>query len=184
MRTHLCMLFYILGFVALIAVTQPVPPSKMQTYSLAIPPLRPKFVQPIGTAHHDEVNCLAEAIYHEGRGESIKTQVMIAEVTINRARDTSKMFPSTICAVIEQRRLPNVCQYSWACKRHPIKEKTAWIRSRILANWLFHHYYLRKEIPDLTKGSLYFTTKETHRRWMDAMQRKVQSDDMKFLVDE
>lgn len=181
MKAHLCMLFYILGCV-LLAATMTKPPVNMQTYSIAIPPLKPHFVS---TELHNsaEISCLAEAIYHEGRGESVKTQIMIAEVTINRVKDTSKMFPYSICKVVHQSRIKGICQYSWVCKSHPIKDEAAWTRSELLAEWLYRHYYLEQDIPDLTKGSLYFTTIKTHREWMNSMELMAESDSMKFLAE-
>jgi len=181
MKAHLCILFYILGCI-LLAATMTAPPVKTQVYSIAIPSIKPQFVS-AQLNNSDEINCLAQAIYHEGRGESAKTQVMIAEVTMNRAKNASTMFPYSICGVIHQRRSKDVCQYSWMCDKHPIKEEVAWVRSRVLAQWLYKHYYLRKDIPDLTQGSLYFTTIRTHRNWMESMDRKVESDHMKFLAD-
>lgn len=43
---------------------------------------------------------LAEAIYHESRGESIKGQIAVAQVIMNRVNDPS--FPNTVKDVIEQ----------------------------------------------------------------------------------
>lgn len=181
MKAHLCTLFYILGCV-LLAIFLTVPPVKMQTYSIAIPPLQPHFVS-VYIRDKPGITCLAEAIYHETRGESVKTQIMVGEVTINRAKDKSELFPSSICEVVRQRRTKDVCQYSWMCEYHPVKEKEAWERSKLVAQWLYIHYYLRKEIPDLTKGSLYFSTIKTHRPWMDSLDKKVESGGMKFLAD-
>ena len=44
--------------------------------------------------------CLAEAIYFEARGESIKGQFAVAEVILNRV--DSRSFPDTVCGVITQ----------------------------------------------------------------------------------
>lgn len=183
MKHHLCALFYILGCILLVAAYAPAP-VQMQTYSIAIPPLKPEFA-PLQASlkHSPEVICLAEAIYHEGRGEPTKTQIMIAEVTVNRVKDDSGMFPYTICGVVHQRREKNTCQYSWFCEEHPIANHVAWDRSKTLAHWLYKHYYQRRDVPDLTKGSLYFTTIETHRNWMKSMDKMVQSGNMKFLAD-
>src|SRR5699024_5330367 len=43
---------------------------------------------------------LAEAIYHESRGESIKGQIAVAQVIMNRVNDPK--FPNTVKEVIEQ----------------------------------------------------------------------------------
>ena len=47
-----------------------------------------------------DVKCLAEAIYHEARGESIKGQKYVAQVIVNRMH--SKYFPDNVCDVIYQ----------------------------------------------------------------------------------
>ena len=62
--------------------------------------------------------CLAKAIYFEARSESIKGQMAVAKVVLNRVRDPR--FPNTICGVVYQgaeRR--NACQFSFACDGKP-----------------------------------------------------------------
>lgn len=59
-----------------------------------------------------ERNCLALNIYHEARGESREGQIAVAQVTINRVRDSE--FPDTICQVVYQK-YSGVCQFSWVC---------------------------------------------------------------------
>ena len=62
--------------------------------------------------------CLAKAIYFEARSESIKGQMAVAKVILNRVRDPR--FPNTICGVVYQgaeRR--NACQFSFACDGKP-----------------------------------------------------------------
>lgn len=56
--------------------------------------------------HKKEVECLAQAIYHEARGEPEKGKFAVAHVVVNRAK--SMRFPSTICKVVYQ---PG--QFSW-----------------------------------------------------------------------
>lgn len=82
-----------------------------------------------------EVMCLAQNIYHEGRGEGIMGMRGIADVTLNRVK--SIKYPNTICEVVQQgpvyeswrtRRFPDLpdtdriynpvkgmCQFSWWC---------------------------------------------------------------------
>ena len=52
---------------------------------------------------HAELRCLAENIYHEGRGELLAGQYAVAEVTMNRV--TSPRFPNGVCAVVREKRL-------------------------------------------------------------------------------
>jgi spore germination cell wall hydrolase CwlJ-like protein len=49
-----------------------------------------------------DLRCLAENVYHEGRGESLAGQQAIAEVTLNRV--ASPLFPDTVCAVVHEQR--------------------------------------------------------------------------------
>ena len=44
--------------------------------------------------------CLAQALYFEARGESLKGQIAVAEVILNRV--DSRAFPDTLCGVINQ----------------------------------------------------------------------------------
>lgn len=47
-----------------------------------------------------EENCLATAVYHEARGESIEGQLAVARVVINRA--VSGKYPASWCGVVKQ----------------------------------------------------------------------------------
>ncbi len=47
-----------------------------------------------------ELQCLAEALYFEARGETVKGQFAVAEVIMNRVK--SARFPGTLCGVINQ----------------------------------------------------------------------------------
>lgn len=59
-----------------------------------------------------EINCLAEAIYFEARGEPERGKWAVAEVVKNRVE--SRAYPNTYCGVTKQRK-GNICQFSWAC---------------------------------------------------------------------
>jgi len=64
----------------------------------------------------DELQCLAENIYFEARGEPLAGQYAVAEVTLNRTR--SRNFPHTICAVVHETRWDAVrgrvvADFSW-----------------------------------------------------------------------
>lgn len=60
-----------------------------------------------------DIKCLADNIYHEAKGESIKGKFGVAQVTINRLN--SEEFPSNVCDVVYERS-KRVCQFSWVCK--------------------------------------------------------------------
>jgi N-acetylmuramoyl-L-alanine amidase len=63
-----------------------------------------------------DLQCLAENIYFEARGEPVKGQVAVGEVTLNRLR--SRHFPKTVCKVVHDSRWdPSrkrfVAHFSW-----------------------------------------------------------------------
>ena len=87
-----------------------------------------RFIPPVSKGDHDwmskplpasvfsakEQKCLANAIYFEARGESLRGQAAVAQVVLNRVRNPT--YPSTICGVVYQNQnLKNRCQFSFAC---------------------------------------------------------------------
>ena len=73
--------------------------------------------------------CLAEALYFEARGETVKGQFAVAEVIMNRV--DSGRFPDSVCGVIKQgtgRKF--ACQFTYTCDGQPenIHEPRAWER--------------------------------------------------------
>lgn len=58
--------------------------------------------------------CLTEAIYFEARGESVRGQVAVGEVILNRV--DSKKYPNSVCKVLDQGASKlNACQFSYNC---------------------------------------------------------------------
>jgi len=53
-----------------------------------------------GPALDEEANCIAVAVYHEARGESLEGQLAVARVIMNRA--ASGKYPSTWCGTVKQ----------------------------------------------------------------------------------
>lgn len=61
-----------------------------------------------------EQTCLANGIYFEARGESLRGQAAVAQVILNRVRNPT--YPNTICGVVYQNdHMRNACQFSFAC---------------------------------------------------------------------
>lgn len=63
-----------------------------------------------------QIRCLAENIYFEARGESLRGQYAVAEVTMNRLN--SPHFPNTVCDVVHDTRWDSarrqlVAHFSW-----------------------------------------------------------------------
>lgn len=63
-----------------------------------------------------QLNCLAQNIYWEARGEPLAGQIAVAQVTLNRVYD--HRFEDTICEVVFERtktKIKEICQFSWVC---------------------------------------------------------------------
>ena len=78
--------------------------------------------------------CLAEAIYFEARSETMRGQLAVAQVVMNRV--FSPFYPNDVCGVVYQnahRRLS--CQFTFACDGMPerVTEWTHWRRAKHIA---------------------------------------------------
>jgi spore germination cell wall hydrolase CwlJ-like protein len=97
--------------------------------------------------------CLAQALYFEARGESVKGQFAVAEVILNRV--ASKAFPNTVCGVINQGTGKKYrCQFTYTCDglAEHVSEPKSWARvgkvaklmldgaPRILTNGATHYH--------------------------------------------
>lgn len=74
-----------------------------------------------------EQKCLANGIYFEARGESVKGQAAVAQVILNRVRNPH--YPDTICGVVYQNEdWRNRCQFSFACDliRDLVRSRESW----------------------------------------------------------
>lgn len=106
--------------------------------------------------------CLAEALYFEARGETVKGQFAVAEVILNRV--DSKNFPNDICGVIHQgtgRKYQ--CQFTYTCDGHPevIKEKKAFDRVSKVARAAIDGHH----VVNLTDGATYYHTTAVRPSW-------------------
>lgn len=117
--------------------------------------------------------CLAQAIYHEARGESREGQLAVANVIINRAM--SKKYPSTICGVVFQNADKGryKCQFTFACdgRSDMGRERTAWNRSVKLAEDAFYEFQ-RGERPGVVPASvLFYHTTAVAPKWSHTFNR-------------
>lgn len=88
---------------------------------------------PTGPNVQKDINCLAENIYYEARGEPDAGKKAVAEVTTNRVETPG--FPSTVCGVVHEKH-ERTCQFSWVCWRHrpPIdRNDQDWVESKEIA---------------------------------------------------
>lgn len=114
-----------------------------------------------------ERDCLAQAIYHEARGESEVGQLAVANVIVNRAR--SGKFPSTICGVIYQNAEKGYhrCQFTFACdgRSDAPGERRAWARSASLAQDVYAEFALGEAVGAIPGSALYYHTTNVSPSW-------------------
>lgn len=113
--------------------------------------------------------CLATAIYHEARGESIPGQFAVAEVILNRV--DSRHFPSSICGVVYQGVVEGRiggCQFSFACdgRSEAMPNQRAANLARRIAQVMADGGH-----RGLTQGALYFHTTAVNPGWASRFTR-------------
>ena len=118
-----------------------------------------------------QVECLAQNIYYEAGYESTKGQIAVALVTLNRVY--SGLYPRSICATMTQK-FEEVCQFSWYCDdykrikaesyRYTKREKEVFENARSVALYTYLNY---KNMQDVTKGALFFHTKQVTPGWQN-----------------
>ncbi len=114
--------------------------------------------------------CLAEALYFEARGESLKGQLAVAEVILNRV--DSRRYPDSICGVISQgesRR--HGCQFSFRCDGKPetFDERAAYERVGKIARLM-----LDGRDRALTSGATHYHTTAVNPSWSRRLTRTAQ----------
>lgn len=85
--------------------------------AVAIPP---NTVKPIQMLDMVQLDCMAQNVFFESRGEDANGKVMVATVVLERTM--SPHFPSTICGVVNQANTDShgnlikaKCSFSWVC---------------------------------------------------------------------
>jgi len=115
----------------------------------------------------DEWRCLAEALYFEARGETVKGQFAVAEVILNRV--ASQRFPGSVCDVINQGTGKRyACQFTYTCDGRPenISEHGSWERVGKVAAAM-----LRGAPRVLTKGATHYHTTAVNPNWAQVYNR-------------
>jgi len=114
-----------------------------------------------------ERGCLAQAIYHEARGESVDGQWAVANVIVNRA--LSGKFPATLCGVIYQNVQKGFhrCQFTFACDGNSDapRERAAWSRSTAIAAKVYAEYAQGIKVPTLPRSALFYHTNAVRPSW-------------------
>ena len=111
-----------------------------------------------------DIQCLAENVYFEARGEPLSGQYAVAEVTVNRTRAAN--FPHTICAVVYETRWDaarrrHVADFSWTkLGELPPQEGPAWRQAVTVASAVYDD-----EHDPLVPGALFYHANSVRPDW-------------------
>lgn len=111
--------------------------------------------------------CLTEALYFEARGESLKGQLAVAEVILNRV--DNRRYPDSICGVITQGASKlHRCQFSFKCDGRPedFHEKRAYRQVGKVARLMLDG----RDRP-LTQGATHYHTVHVAPGWSRRLQK-------------
>lgn len=102
-----------------------------------------------------DLQCVAQAVYFEARGEPLDGQLAVAEVIINRA--ASRHFPDSYCSVVKQR-----AQFSFVKNGQipAVRPSRAWQRAQAIAT-IANEGLWESEAQD----ALYFHAAHVNPRW-------------------
>jgi hypothetical protein len=109
----------------------------------------------------DQWSCLAEALYFEARGETLKGIVGVSEVILNRVDDSR--YPSSVCGVVNQGTGERYrCQFTYTCDGRPeiISETKAYQKVGKIARFM-----IDGASRELTEGATHYHTKSVNPRW-------------------
>lgn len=111
--------------------------------------------------------CLAEALYFEARGESVKGQFAVAEVILNRV--DSPAFPDSVCGVVnEGTGRKYSCQFTYTCDGLPedIAEPAAFDHVGKVAQLM-----VQGAPRPLTKGATHYHARHVSPGWARSFPR-------------
>ncbi len=114
--------------------------------------------------------CLAQALYHEARGESLEGQFAVAEVILNRV--DSPLYPNTVCGVVNQNvSRGRACQFSYACDGRPLTMTEP--RARAVAQAIAD-LMLDGAERELTEGATHFHATFVRPHWSRVYEQTAQ----------
>ena len=143
-----------------------------------------------------EINCLAQNIYFEARDQTIKGQIAVALVTINRVE--SKRFPNSICKVVKQARyrqgklVKHKCHFSWFCDglSDVPRDRIAWKVSKTIAKAMLEkpgahikHFGKVWDMKDFLNGAKFYHRIDVDPYWNSKMIKVMQIGDHVFWKD-
>ncbi|HEY1310905.1 MAG TPA: cell wall hydrolase [Pseudolabrys sp.] len=121
-----------------------------------------------GPVRVKEEKCLADAVYFEARGESVRGQIAVAQVVLNRV--FSPFYPNTVCGAVYQNSNRHLaCQFTFACDGIPdvVTEPDAWLRAKRIARDMLDGKLWMPEVAKATHYHAYWV----HPDWVNEMKK-------------
>ena len=112
--------------------------------------------------------CLTSAIYFEARGETVRGQIAVAQVVMNRV--FSGYYPHDVCGVVYQDSNRHLaCQFTFACDGIPdvVNEPDAWKRATEIARETLDGKLWLPEVGKATHYHAYWV----HPWWVREMRK-------------
>ncbi len=133
-------------------------------FTLTVP--EPELPTPVMELHEhaivnmteQEINCMAQNLYREARGEGDQGMIAVGYVVLNRM--ATKGYPKSVCGVVHHKltlRSGKVsCQFSWACTslRNAPMKPASYVHARNLAMKV-----MSREVENPIDDSIYFQVK-------------------------
>jgi spore germination cell wall hydrolase CwlJ-like protein len=118
------------------------------------------------TSEARALECLASAVYHEARSESVEGQRAVAQVVLNRVRHYA--YPSSVCGVVHQgpMRAGGGCQFTFTCdgSLRQRREPHAWQQAREIAQAA-----LDGHVEDTVGWATHYHSDYVRPRWSGAL---------------
>ncbi len=124
--------------------------------------------------------CLAQAIYHEARGEPEEGQWAVATVILNRV--SSPRYPSNVCDVVFQNAsLRNRCQFSFACDGQSDEGgignrivRESWVKANLIAQAAYERFRKGEPQNNLPASVLFYHNLSVSPGWAASMKNEGQ----------
>lgn len=136
-------------------------------------------------ANSHEIHCLAEAVYHEARGEPAKGQETVAQVVLNRTQFGTE-FGNTVCKVVYQPK-----QFSWTSRerlsytRHQHNDQFKAIEQRAVV-WIVEFNSGIAIAPEHLRNATFFSVGRPyahHLKYDGRIGRQKFYSDSEYVVD-
>jgi spore germination cell wall hydrolase CwlJ-like protein len=128
----------------------------------------------------NDLQCMAENIYHEANNQSYAGKIAVGQVVLNRVAKPD--YPRTICGVIyegSQNTQTSQCQFSWSCGPHnPVdKNSDGWRESVKAATELLSN---KGHMIDITEGATNYHAEYVSPPWAKKLKFVVKIDQHLF----